>query len=89
MSSLFIWIHVLYVCTDELRKVIDHKYGSENPNVTGGWDGVIGELVRKVGHLICILVPYRGPCSRSLSLAPSLSLSLSLSRAINQSTDEI
>ena len=40
--------------TDELRKVIDHRYGSENPNVTGGWDGVIGELVRKVGPLICI-----------------------------------
>lgn len=34
--------------SDQLRLVKDDKYGSENPNVTGGWDGVIGELVRKV-----------------------------------------
>ena len=39
----------MFAChTDELRLVKDDKYGSENPNVTGGWDGVIGELVRKV-----------------------------------------
>ncbi|XP_046452212.1 glutamate receptor 1-like isoform X2 [Daphnia pulex] len=31
----------------ELRKVKDHRYGNENPNVTGGWDGIIGELVRR------------------------------------------
>ncbi|XP_032785101.2 glutamate receptor 1 isoform X2 [Daphnia magna] len=31
----------------ELRKVKDHRYGNENPNVTGGWDGIIGELIRR------------------------------------------
>lgn len=37
--------------SDELRKVKDHKYGNENPNVTGGWDGIIGELVRRVSAI--------------------------------------
>lgn len=37
-----------YLRLDELRLVKDHKYGNENPNVTGGWDGIIGELVRRV-----------------------------------------
>ncbi|XP_065563333.1 glutamate receptor 1-like isoform X2 [Artemia franciscana] len=31
----------------ELRLVKDGKYGVENPDVPGGFDGVIGELVRK------------------------------------------
>lgn len=35
---------------DELRVVKDRKYGNENPNVTGGWDGIIGELVRRVSE---------------------------------------
>ncbi|XP_057375759.1 glutamate receptor 1-like isoform X2 [Daphnia carinata] len=35
----------------ELRKVKDHRYGNENPNVTGGWDGIIGELVRREADL--------------------------------------
>lgn len=39
---------ITVIIIDELRKVKDHKYGNENPNVTGGWDGIIGELVRRV-----------------------------------------
>ncbi|TDG48138.1 hypothetical protein AWZ03_005555 [Drosophila navojoa] len=31
----------------ELRLVKDGNYGSENPAVHGGWDGMVGELVRK------------------------------------------
>ena len=27
----------------------DKKYGSMDKNVPGGWNGMIGELVRKVG----------------------------------------
>lgn len=34
--------------TDELRLVKDGNYGSENHAVDGGWDGMVGELVRKV-----------------------------------------
>lgn len=33
---------------DELRTVKDRKYGMENHEVKGGWDGMIGEIVRKV-----------------------------------------
>lgn len=33
---------------DEMRLVKDGAYGSENPNVRGGWDGMVGELVRRV-----------------------------------------
>jgi hypothetical protein len=28
--------------------VKDGNYGAENPDVKGGWDGMVGELVRKV-----------------------------------------
>ncbi|RVE51009.1 hypothetical protein evm_004300 [Chilo suppressalis] len=31
----------------EFRMVKDGKYGNENPKIIGGWDGMIGELVRK------------------------------------------
>lgn len=34
--------------TDELRIVKDGNYGAENPDVKGGWDGMVGELIRKV-----------------------------------------
>ncbi|XP_066590291.1 glutamate receptor 1-like isoform X2 [Prorops nasuta] len=30
----------------ELRIVKDGKYGTENPEVAGGWDGMVGELIR-------------------------------------------
>ncbi|XP_031640639.1 glutamate receptor 1-like [Contarinia nasturtii] len=30
-----------------LRTVKDGSYGSENPNEVGGWDGIVGELVRR------------------------------------------
>ncbi|GBP05088.1 Glutamate receptor 1, partial [Eumeta japonica] len=31
----------------EIRLVKDGKYGSENPKVIGGWDGMVGELLRQ------------------------------------------
>lgn len=41
--------HMQTLCfTDELRLVKDGNYGSENHAVDGGWDGMVGELVRKV-----------------------------------------
>lgn len=33
---------------DELRIVKDGNYGAENHEVKGGWDGMVGELVRQV-----------------------------------------
>jgi len=33
---------------DELRAVKDKKYGIENHETKGGWDGMIGEIIRKV-----------------------------------------
>ncbi|CAK1588596.1 unnamed protein product [Parnassius mnemosyne] len=36
----------------ELRLVRDGKYGNENPKVIGGWDGMIGELLRKEADLV-------------------------------------
>lgn len=41
--------------SDELRIVKDGQYGAENPDVKGGWDGMVGELVRKVRLLQCNL----------------------------------
>ncbi|XP_056633670.1 glutamate receptor 1-like isoform X2 [Diorhabda sublineata] len=35
----------------ELRIVKDGKYGSENHEVKGGWDGMVGELVRQRSQL--------------------------------------
>ncbi|TMW45950.1 hypothetical protein DOY81_008970, partial [Sarcophaga bullata] len=34
----------------EMRLVKDNTYGSENPKVHGGWDGMVGELVRRVSY---------------------------------------
>jgi hypothetical protein len=33
---------------DEIQLVKDGGYGAENPKSPGGWDGMVGELVRKV-----------------------------------------
>jgi len=37
-----------YKFSDELRIVKDRKHGTENQDVSGGWDGMVGELIRKV-----------------------------------------
>ncbi|CAG9782114.1 unnamed protein product [Diatraea saccharalis] len=31
----------------EFNMVKDGKYGNENPKIIGGWDGIVGELIRK------------------------------------------
>lgn len=38
----------LYQILDELRIVKDGQYGAENHDVSGGWDGMVGELIRQV-----------------------------------------
>ncbi|KOB66982.1 Uncharacterized protein OBRU01_20464, partial [Operophtera brumata] len=39
---------IIYV---QFRVSADGKYGNLNPNMIGGWDGMVGELVRKVSHV--------------------------------------
>lgn len=43
--------NVCFIITDELQIVKDGNYGAENPDVRGGWDGMVGELVRRVRFL--------------------------------------
>ncbi|XP_013179017.1 PREDICTED: glutamate receptor 1-like, partial [Papilio xuthus] len=38
--------------TYELRTVKDGKYGKENTKFAGGWDGMVGELLRKEADLV-------------------------------------
>lgn len=38
---------MMVLFSDELRIVRDGKYGTENPEEPGGWDGMVGELIRK------------------------------------------
>jgi hypothetical protein len=46
-----------YCVADELSIVKDGSYGAENPDVKGGWDGMVGELVRKVLVFILCIPP--------------------------------
>lgn len=41
----------MFSISDEIQIVKDGNYGSENPDVKGGWDGMVGELVRRVGYI--------------------------------------
>lgn len=38
----------MYFVSVTIQIVKDGKYGAENPNEIGGWDGMVGELVRRV-----------------------------------------
>ena len=40
----------LLSASDEIRLVKDKRYGSVNTSVEGNWDGIIGELVRRVSR---------------------------------------
>lgn len=44
VHSQFFFLHRL----DALRIVKDRKYGAKNADEVGGWDGMVGELVRRV-----------------------------------------
>lgn len=37
--------------SDALRVVKDKKYGAKNVDEVGGWDGMVGEIVRRVSVL--------------------------------------
>nr|QZH55032.1 ionotropic glutamate receptor 11 [Achelura yunnanensis] len=36
----------------EIHLVKDGKYGSDNPKIIGGWDGLVGELLRKEADIV-------------------------------------
>lgn len=40
---------------DALRIVKDRKYGARNADERGGWDGMVGELVRNVSHIFDLI----------------------------------
>lgn len=44
------------IISDEIRIVKDGSYGAENPEVKGGWDGMVGELVRQVSSELLIII---------------------------------
>ena len=33
---------------DEIREVADKAYGTEDATAPGGWNGMVGELIRRV-----------------------------------------
>lgn len=39
----------------ELKIVKDGSYGAENAKAKGGWDGMVGELIRKVCYIFILL----------------------------------
>lgn len=41
--------------TVELKIVKDGSYGAENAKAKGGWDGMVGELIRKVCYILILL----------------------------------
>lgn len=55
----------------------DGNYGAENPEVKGGWDGIVGELVRRVSIGIAIL-SQKHPIKRlhTLSLAQEADIAI-------------
>lgn len=44
-------IKLSFYLTVHFRLSADGKYGNVNPNMIGGWDGMVGELVRNVSLL--------------------------------------
>jgi hypothetical protein len=39
---------LLFSISDEIREVADKAYGTEDRTVPGGWNGMVGELIRRV-----------------------------------------
>lgn len=64
---IFLFVYILGYCLHEdvLRTVKDGSYGTQNPTEKGGWNGIVGEIVRKV----CIEIEIqRGVLIRCLKL---------------------
>lgn len=58
-----------YEFSDELRIVKDRKHGKENPDVPGGWDGMVGELIRKVSSSNFVVSSTSSTCEALFPLS--------------------
>ncbi|XP_065349136.1 glutamate receptor 1-like isoform X2 [Cloeon dipterum] len=63
----------------ELRIVKDGYYGSENSDVKGGWDGMVGELVRKEADIAIASMTITSERERVIDFSkPFMSLGISI-----------
>ncbi|GLV33707.1 Glutamate receptor IB [Carabus blaptoides fortunei] len=63
----------------ELRIVKDGKYGAENPEVKGGWDGMVGELVRQEADIAIASMTITSERERVIDFSkPFMSLGISI-----------
>nr|QRN45436.1 kainate-selective glutamate receptor 1 [Carausius morosus] len=63
----------------ELRIVKDNRYGAENPEVKGGWDGMVGELVRKEADIAIASMTITSERERVIDFSkPFMSLGISI-----------
>nr|QHN69194.1 ionotropic receptor 13 [Sirex nitobei] len=65
--------------TYELRIVQDGKYGTENPDAPGGWDGMVGELIRKEADIAIASMTITSERERVIDFSkPFMSLGISI-----------
>ncbi|XP_046391302.1 glutamate receptor 1-like isoform X3 [Ischnura elegans] len=63
----------------ELRIVKDGNYGAENSDVKGGWDGMVGELVRKEADIAIASMTITSERERVIDFSkPFMSLGISI-----------
>ncbi|KAJ8957136.1 hypothetical protein NQ318_007352, partial [Aromia moschata] len=63
----------------ELRIVKDGQYGAENHDVTGGWDGMVGELVRQEADMAIAPITITSERERVIDFSkPFMSLGISI-----------
>lgn len=62
-----------------MRIVKDGKYGSENPSVAGGWDGIMGELIRRESDIAIASMTITSERERVVDFSkPFMSLGISI-----------
>ncbi|XP_043287148.1 glutamate receptor 1 isoform X2 [Venturia canescens] len=65
--------------TYELRIVQDGKYGRENTEMPGGWDGMVGELIRKEADIAIASMTITSERERVIDFSkPFMSLGISI-----------
>ncbi|XP_024083533.1 glutamate receptor 1 [Cimex lectularius] len=63
----------------ELKIVKDGQYGTENPDVKGGWDGMVGELIRKEADMAIASMTITSERERVIDFSkPFMSLGISI-----------
>ncbi|XP_011495765.1 PREDICTED: glutamate receptor 1 isoform X3 [Ceratosolen solmsi marchali] len=63
----------------DIQIVKDGKYGSENPTVPGGWDGMVGELIRKEADIAIAPMTITSERERVIDFSkPFMSLGISI-----------